>query len=153
MGTSEGGPVRFVSYVGVHPDGEEAHPEGLDQQARMVLEAKAIEFILSREPAWRRTPSNNPGYDLYQADEGGNTTQWCEVKAMTGGLDDHPVGLSRTQFDCAREHGAVYWLYVVEHVGTDAPRVIRIQDPAGKARTFTFGHGWIDVAEWEDRGD
>jgi hypothetical protein len=28
-------------------------------------------------------------------------------------------------------------------------RIIRNQDPAGKARTFTFDHGWISVAETE----
>jgi hypothetical protein len=66
---------------------------------------------------------------------------------MTVGLDDRPVGLSRTQFDCAREHGSAYWLYAVEHAGTENPRIVRIQDPAGKARTFTFDHGWLDVAE------
>lgn len=144
--TSEGKPATFISYVGAHPDDEEPDPEGLDQEARMALEAKAIEFILSREPTWRRTSTHNPGYDLYLADEGDNATQWCEVKAMTGSLDDHPVGLSRTQFDFAREHGEAYWLYVVEHVGTDKARIVRIQDPAGKARTFTFDRGWISVA-------
>ena len=148
--TSEGKPATFISYVGVHPDDEEPDPEGLRQEARMALEAKAIEFILSREPSWRRTPPHNPGYDLYLADEGDNVTQWCEVKAMTGSLDDHPVGLSRTQFDCAREHGGAYWLYVVEHVGTDAARIVRIQDPGGKARTFTFDRGWINVAQLDD---
>lgn len=151
--TSEGKPVTFISYVGVHPDDEEPDPEGLDQKARMALEAKAIEFILSREPAWRRTPTHNPGYDLYLADEGNNPIQWCEVKAMTGGLDDHPVGLSRTQFDCAREHGEAYWLYIVEHVGTDAVRIVRIQDPVGKARTFSFDHGWVNIAELDDMAD
>jgi hypothetical protein len=85
------------------------------------------------------------------ADEGDNATQWCEVKAMTGSLDDHPVGLSRTQFDCAREHGEAYWLYIVEHVGTDAVRIIGIQDPAGKARSFTFDRGWIGVARLDSR--
>jgi hypothetical protein len=66
---------------------------------------------------------------------------------MTGSLDDRPVGLSHTQFECAREHGADYWLYVVEYAGNEGARVVRVQDPAGKARTFTFDHGWIDVAE------
>ena len=73
--------------------------------------------------------------------------RWCEVKAMTCSLTDRPVGLSRTQFDCAREHGDSYWLYVVEQAGTDSARIVRIQDPAGNAHTFTFDHGWLDIAE------
>ncbi len=143
---SEGKPGTFISYVGVNPDNEESDPDGLDQQARMDLEANAVDFIIAREFGWQRTPPHNPGYDLYQTDEAGNVTQWCEVKAMTGSLNDYPVGISRTQFDCAREHGEAYWLYIVESVGSDNARILRIQDPAGKARTFTFDRGWVEVA-------
>jgi hypothetical protein len=137
----------FISYVATHPGEEEADPDGLDHEHRLALEAKAIEFILSRERQWQRTPPNNPGFDLYQAGSDGQPVRWCEVKAMTGTLHDRPVGLSRMQFECAREHGEAYWLYVVECAGTDEARLIRIQDPAGKARTFTFDHGWLDIAE------
>jgi hypothetical protein len=137
----------FISYVATHPGEEEPDPDGLDHEHRLALEAKAIEFILSRERQWQRTPPNNPGFDLYQAGSDGQPVRWCEVKAMTGTLHDRPVGLSRMQFECAREHGEAYWLYVVECAGTDEARLIRIQDPAGKARTFTFDHGWLDIAE------
>ena len=137
----------FISYVAVHSDEEEPEPDGLDQEARLALEARAIDLILSREPEWQRTPTHNPGYDLFQTGEDGKATRWCEVKAMTGSLHDRPVGLSRAQFECARERGDAYWLYVVEHAGTDAARIVRIQDPAGKARTFTFDHGWLSVAD------
>ena len=64
------------------------------------------------------------------SDETERPIRWVEVKAMTGSLADRPVGLSRTQFDCAREHGVAYWLYVVKHATeTDRTRILRIQDP------------------------
>jgi hypothetical protein len=94
----------------------------------------------------RRTPTHNPGFDLFETRNDGEPICWIEVKAMTGGLDDRPVGLSRTQFAFAETHGAAYWLYVVEHANGESARIIRIQDPAGKARTFTFDHGWLAVA-------
>jgi len=137
----------FISYVGAHPEDEELDPDGLDRGARIALEEKAIELILNREPGWRRTPTHNPGFDLYESKEQGSITRWCEVKAMSGTLQERPIGLSRKQFECAREHGEAYWLYVVERAGTDRARLVRIQDPAGKSRTFTFDHGWLDVAE------
>ena len=137
----------FISYVGTHPEDEGPDPDGLDQAARLALEAKAIKFILSVEPEWLRTPTHNPGFDLYKAGPDEQPAQWCEVKAMTGSLTDRPVGLSRTQFDCACEHGDAYWLYVVERADMDSARIVRIQDPSGKARTFTFDHGWLDIAE------
>ena len=51
----------FISYVAAHPEEAESDPDGLDQPARMALEAKAIDLILSREPEWRRTRTHNPG--------------------------------------------------------------------------------------------
>jgi len=137
----------FVSYVGAHPEDGEPDPDGLDQMARMALEAHAIDLILSREADWQRTPTHNPGFDLVEVGADGQPVRWCEVKAMTGRLADRPVGLSHTQFEWAREHGEAYWLYVVECAGTDEARLVRIRHPAGKARTFTFDHGWLDVAE------
>lgn len=144
---------QFISYVAVHPKDEESDPDSLDQLARMELEAKAINFILAREPDWQPTPVSNPGFDLLKTGPDGTPTCWCEVKAMTCNLKGRPVGLSRPQFEFALLRGTDYWLYIVEHAGSVAPRIVRIQDPAGKARTFTFDHGWIDIAELDDTPD
>jgi len=57
------------------------------------------------------------------------------------------------QFECARAHGNAYWLYAVERAASDQARIVRIQDPAGKARTFTFDQGWLDVAEVEHESE
>jgi hypothetical protein len=147
-GESGGGAVRtFVSYVAVKAEEEGPDPDGLDHAARMVLESKAIDLILLEEPCWERTPTHNPGYDLYEPDRNGAGIRWCEVKAMTGTMRERPVGLSRAQFKHAQEHSESYWLYIVEHAGTSDARILRIQDPAGKARTFTFDHGWIAAAD------
>lgn len=62
-------------------------------------------------------------------------------------LEDRPVGLSHTKFDHAREKGNTYWLYVVEHATDPAKaRILKIQNPAGLARTFTFDYGWSQIA-------
>lgn len=135
----------FVSYVAAHPSDEDPDPDGLDQEARMALEGRAIALILARWTNWQRTPTHNPGYDLVELDADA-PVRWCEVKAMTGTLRDRPVGLSRTQFDCARQHGDSYWLYVVERAADENARIVRIQNPAGNVRTFTFDSGWIGIA-------
>lgn len=140
----------FISYVGTHPDNERPDPDGLDQARRMQIEERAIDLIISLEPTLHRTPDNNPGFDLYEADSSNEPVRWVEVKSMTGSLKDRPVGLSRTQFDYAREKGDAYWLYVVEHVIDPAQaRVLRIQSPAARAQTFTFDHGWSEIARTE----
>jgi hypothetical protein len=138
----------FISYIGVQADDEEVDPDGLDQAARATLEAKAVALILRSYPNLRRTPTGNPGYDLFEAGPDGRPVRWIEVKAMTGELTDRPVGLSRRQFESANEHRAAYWLFVVERAAdVGRERIIRIQDPAGRGRTFTFDHGWLEVAE------
>lgn len=147
---STGGGRPFISYVGTHPDDEEPELDGLDQQARMTLEEQAIGLVTEAEPQLARTPTNNPGFDLTDPgpEPGGDPIRWIEVKAMTGDLLSRPVGLSRAQFECAQKHRTDYWLYIVERAGSpDQARIVRIQDPAGKARTFTFDHGWVNVAE------
>jgi len=137
----------FISYVGTHPDADGPDPDGLDQVERMQIEGRAIDLIIGLEPSLRRTPEGNPGFDLFEADSGGRQIRWVEVKSMTGALEDRPVGLSHTQFDCAREKGDAYWLYVVEHATDPAQAsVLRIQNPVGHARTFTFDHGWSEIA-------
>lgn len=148
------GERQFISYVAVRRDEEKPDPDGLDQRARMALEEKAIQFILQREPQLHRTPTHNPGYDLFETGEDEQTIRLVEVKAMTHSLKDRPVGLSRTQFECACKHGEAYWLYIIEHADDPSrARIVRIQDPAGKARTFTFDHGWLSVADVDDKDD
>ncbi|MGY0652656.1 sacsin N-terminal ATP-binding-like domain-containing protein [Luteimonas sp. A537] len=138
----------FISYVGTHSYDDDPDPDGLDQAERMQIEGRAIDLILDLEPALRRTPEGNPGFDLFEADREGRQIRWVEVKAMTGSLQNRPVGLSHTQFHCAREKGDAYWLYVVEHATDPAQaRVLRIQNPVGRARTFTFDSGWMQIAE------
>ena len=148
-GTGNSGTRRelsFISYVAVHHDSDQSDPDGLEQAARMALEEKAVDFILSRFPNSERAPTHNPGFDLFESGLDGNSVRWCEVKAMTESLDERAIGLSRTQFEYACKYGANYWLYVVERAGDENARIIRIQNPAGKARTFTFDRGWWDIA-------
>ena len=37
----------------------------------METEEKAIQLILAHDSSWQLTPTNNPGYDLYKANESG----------------------------------------------------------------------------------
>ena len=140
---------EFISYVAVQSDDEkESDPDHLSQQERMNLEAKSIQVILKEEPELERTPANNPGFDLTQPGPDGQPIKWVEVKAMKATLDDHPVALTRTQFERAQKHGKAYWLYVVENAATpEHARIVRIRNPAGRARRFTFDHGWRAVSK------
>jgi hypothetical protein len=136
----------FISYIGTHSD-DESDPDGLNQATRMRIEEQAIALIIELEPKLQRTREGNPGFDLFEANDAGQQVRWVEVKSMTGSLENRPVGISRMQFDSAREKGEGYWLYVVEHAtDPEMARVLRIQNPIAHARTFTFDHGWVRIA-------
>jgi len=139
---------QFFSHLGIHTDNESPDPDGLEYAKRMEIEAKAIEKILGLEPNLKETEPGNKGFDLYENDQDGNIVRWIEVKSMTGSWKDRPVGMSRAQFDFAQEKKEAFWLYIVEHASeTETARVCKIQNPAGRARTFTYDHGWFSVAE------
>jgi hypothetical protein len=139
---------NFVSYVAVQAEQDDEDPDGLTQELRMALEAKAIELVLMLEPSLQRTPVNNPGYDLFEPGPDDDPTRWIEVKAMASDLTARPVGMSQPQFELAEICGEAFWLYVVEYAGApEQARLVKIQNPAGKAATFTFDKGWLEVAE------
>ena len=138
---------RFVSYVAVSPDENDAEPDGLGNEERRKLESQALAFVISEEPSLRQTPANNIGYDLFETDADGNKVKYVEVKSMTAALDDRPATLSAAQFKFAQEKGNAFWLYIVERAdSSDRANIIPIQDPAGKARAFTFDKGWLQAA-------
>lgn len=138
---------EFISYVKVGTD-ESNESEGLTQQERLSLESQAIDLILSKEPSLQRTPTNNSGFDLFEEDDQNVCVRWVEVKSMKGSLENRPATLTRTQFKFAQEKQDAFWLYVVENAGdAQTANIIRIQNPAGRAKTFTFDHGWKEVAE------
>lgn len=143
---------EFVSYVAVHEAKEdERDPDGLMHAERLALEAVAIDLIRRREPSLEAMPAGNKGFDLLEPVAGGEPKRWIEVKAMTGTLQERPVGLSADQFELAAAKGDRYWLYVVESAADRVrARIVKIQNPAGRASTFTFDRGWVEIAEIDD---
>jgi len=52
------------------------------------------------------------------------------------------------------EKREAYWLYVVEGASDiEKARILKIQDPAGQARTFTFDRGWISIAQADSKAE
>ena len=149
--TGGGQPPRR-SFIGVERDSEPTEEGSREHERRMSVEEAAIELILQRRPGLRRTPPGNAGYDLYAPGGDGEPVRWIEVKALSGEWESN-VTLSHTQFDYAREKGEAYWLYVVEHAGTDGERIVPIQNPAGRDSTYTFDHGWRAAAERTEGDD
>ena len=122
--------------------------DGLSREERIKLEDKAIELILAEEPTLQRTPKNNPGFDLREIGDGGEIVRFVEVKALSGTLQNRSATLTKKQFECAQQERDSYWLYIVENAGDpQSANIVKINDPAGWAKTFTFDHGWKEVSQ------
>ena len=125
----------------------EPHPTNA---ANRQVEAAAIAFIRKIEPNWQPADTadnpNNPGFDLYQTDRNGKKNLWCEVKGLS--KEFNRVSLTAREFNEARKRGKRYWLYVVENAESDNSALIKINDPANKAKRFSYGsNSWRRVAE------
>ena len=141
----ENGTWQFFPHVEVQ-HAEATDPGSSGYKDKMGIEEQAIQFILQHEPGWQRMPIGNPGYDLCQ-DQPDGTSIYCEVKGMSGTLNNHAADMTPTEFRAAQEYGEAYWLYVVERVGEDDIHILKIHDPAGQAHRFSFNDGWKNVAD------
>ena len=133
---------QVMFYIQAHPRDVDEEPNSRTLAARMQLEAKAIELILQDEPNWKTTMPGQPGFDLYQTNQNGDIIKYCEVKALSNTLDNHFVRMTRQQFETAWRRGSSYWLYIVESINSDCPKIIRIKNPAHQAHRFTFDSSW-----------
>jgi len=92
-------------------------------------------------------PHTNPGFDIESRDDLGQVVRYIEVKSTGEAWGDRGVALSNVQYECARERGAVYWLYVVVRPHDQDYLISRIQSPAERVAQYVFDGGWSDVAE------
>jgi hypothetical protein len=121
--------------------------DDLTEDERRRIETAAISHIIELEPTLQKTPTNNPGFDLFEGEAIESPVRFVEVKAKRGRWSG-PVALSDEQFRLASVECERYWLYVVEFAEEpDKRQVIRIKDPAGTARYFTYDAGWKHLAE------
>lgn len=139
---------RLRSYVSASND----DGPGRSPADTSPVDQAGIQRVVDAERAAGRHPEvmphHNPGFDIISRDGSGQVLRHIEVKSTSGAWDDMGVGLSRTQFDFARQNPGTFWLYVVEHALDDGQaRVLRIADPAGRAEEFRFDNGWAPLSD------
>jgi len=97
----------------------------------------------------------NHGFDVRSSrcDDGGSfaDVHYIEVKAR---VRSGAIRLSASEWKKARRFGEKYWLHVVTQAASDAPRLQRVQNPAGHLRMNEdiFATGFIVPEErWQER--
>ena len=116
----------------------------------------AIEHERRRgRPALAAAP-NQKGYDIRSEDPLRGVIRLIEVKGLqqrwTG---DATVTLTGAQFDASRgpaPPGCEYWLYVVDGLGTESPRVHPLLRPTAKVdRVYLQAEDWLGEVDQADR--
>lgn len=117
-------------------------------------ERAAMEFVMSFEAAEGWEPEDvsklhdGSGFDIRSVSEPDENDQRdvrrIEVKGRAA--ENQPVELTPNEWVQAGRHGDSYWLYVVWNAKSEAPRLLRIQNPAeslkGKAEELVVVKGW-----------
>lgn len=94
----------------------------------------------------KRMPENNAGFDIQAVDKLNGEIFLVEVKGDSFAWGDKGVGISKIQYEYARENQSSYYLAVVENVRTDNPRIHYIQNPAMQITEYRFDQGWKGIA-------
>lgn len=145
---------RLVSYV----IQSETGPSSADylsgnNDSNLKIGNAAVDIVIDHEKKSGRKARSmahpNPGYDVISECDG--ETRYIEVKGTELAWGERGVALSSTQFFYAREHpDRDFWLYVVENVFSENPKIHKIHNPSGKVDCFMFDGGWRQTAESVD---
>ncbi len=148
---------RLTSYVTFGESTRESEP-GDEAAGNSQVDQAGVRRVLEYEEACGRFPEEqshtNPGFDVLSRNVNGLVLRRIEIKSIGGPWTDRGVLLSSRQFDDARDHPDLYWLYVVEHADDDdACEIHRIRNPAGQVTKFGFDSGWRALDEPDVRRD
>jgi sacsin len=142
---------RLISYVS--QGGEDITEKDESTRAdsrRLHVGDTAVEIVIEHEQKKGRKARSmahlNAGYDIISEGEG--ETRYIEVKGTEAAWGERGVAMTPTQFFYARENSdRDHWLYVVEDVFSQSPRIHKIQNPSEKVDRFVFDGGWRQAAE------
>lgn len=144
---------KFISYIYVRPEESiEVEDNENDNSAdRFAVDDAGLAVVLDHERSEGRMPKRmahtHPGFDVLSSTAAGTPERYIEVKSASAVWSERGVTLSQRQFLSAQALKEKFWLYIVERANSAKPRLIRIQNPAQLARSFTFDSGWESVAE------
>lgn len=142
---------RLVSYASPadHGDDREDATAGAENRRLRIGDA-AVKIVIEHEMMKgreaRSMAHSNPGYDVIS--EGGGDSRYIEVKGTEAAWGERGVALTAPQFFYARENpDRDHWMYVVEDVFSQTPKVHEIHSPSKKVNRFVFDGGWRQAAE------
>ena len=139
---------RLVSYAepkSTNPDLEKNNKHNLE------IEIKSRAIVCKHERKNGRTPKempqDHPGYDIESIDNKTKEVRYIEIKGKKGELDKLGVSVSTNQFIFSYQKQKESWLYIVERVYQDNPKIYLIPNFARRVSSIMFDVGWANITE------
>jgi len=108
--------------------------------------ASRKELLLSKDNYFMRTVSNNAGFDIFEMNSNEEIVRYIEVKTLSGKWGRAGVDITPTQYDYAKTHGDMWWLFVVEDINGDNPYIHQFKNPVLEITRYQFDHSWEQFA-------
>ena len=126
MASVEAGPLRRVGWARVEPGAADLDLEPPDSERIAV---KHVVGLLKAD-GWRVADvhTEGRGYDLHARK--GSRQRCVEVKGLAGRASSRGISLTGNELLMAGQHGADYWLYVVDRCDEGGELYAAYQDPA-----------------------
>ena len=126
LASVEAGPLRRVGWARVEPAAADSDLEPPDS------ERIAVEHVvgLLRSDGWRVADvhTEGRGFDLHARK--GSRQRCVEVKGIAGRASSQGISLTGNELLMAGQHGADYWLYIVDRCDEGGELYAAYQDPA-----------------------
>lgn len=106
----------------------------------------AKKYVLSPNNDFYKAPPNNKGYDITEENQSGRIVRYIEVKTLTGKWGEGGVSITEHQFSFAQKEKDKWWLFVIEGINTDSPKVYQFKNPVIEANRFMFDGSWKQLA-------
>ena len=108
--------------------------------------ASRKELLLSKDNYFMRTGANNAGFDIFEMDSNEEIVRYIEVKTLSGKWGRAGVDITSTQYDYAKTHGDMWWLFVVEDINGENPYIHQFKNPVLEITRYQFDHSWEQFA-------
>lgn len=143
---SKQGEIRNAYVYSLHePTDEGSRIQAEKMGNERVSRAIVVQHELSEGRNPEEMPGTTVGYDIESTEQTGDI-RFIEVKSISGRWSGAGVTLSYSQINFASIKKEAFWLYIVESVDTENPRIYKIQNPVRYIRGFKFNDAWKELA-------
>jgi len=140
--------VSYVSHSNLDQLSERSSAAANERELKTgeIAVELVIEYERSKGRNARSMAHQNAGFDVIAEGEDGK--RFIEVKGTEAAWGERGVYMTPAQFFYARENpDRDHWLYVVEAVRSNSPRIHLIHNPSKLVDRFVFDGGWKQIAD------